>query len=69
MGQADNAQSEHAAATLPSVEEVLADRACSHWLRQALLQALARDPVDAANDAELLAALLDRRCRNMLAGT
>ena len=28
--------------------------------------ALARDPVDAANDAEVLARLLDKRCRKIL---
>jgi len=48
---------------LPELEEVLLDPAGSLWLKDALRSALARDPVDAANDAEVLARLLDRRCR------
>jgi len=51
---------------LPSIEEVLRDPAASLWLRNALCAALVRDPVDAANDAEVLARLLDRRCRSIL---
>ena len=47
---------------LPSIDEVLHDPSASSWLRTALLTALTRDPVDAANDAEVLARLLDRRC-------
>jgi hypothetical protein len=50
----------------PQIEEVLRDPAASFWLRHALNSALARDPVDAANDAEVLARLLDRRCRQIL---
>ncbi len=46
---------------LPSIEDVLADPAASHWLKAALRSALARDPVDAANDSAVLAQLLDRR--------
>jgi len=53
---------------LPSTEEVLRDPAASSWLKSALRSALARDPVDAANDAEILARLLDRRCRSILNG-
>lgn len=51
---------------LPSIDEVLADPTASFWLRHALLAALSRDPVDAANDAEVLARLLDMRCREIL---
>ena len=43
------------------IRELLKDPALSHWLRDALLSALERDPVDAANDAGLLALVLDRR--------
>jgi len=50
----------------PSVQEILADPAVSSWLKNALREALSRDPVDAANDAEVLAKLLDRRCREIL---
>jgi hypothetical protein len=52
---------------LPTIEAVLSDPAASSWLCQALRSALSRDPVDAANDSEVLARLLDRRCRQILA--
>ena len=51
---------------LPEIEEILADPAASFWLQAALRSALARDPVDAANDAEVLARLLNRHCRSIL---
>ena len=54
---------------LPTIEEVLRDPSASFWLKAALRSALGRDPVDAVNDAEVLAALLDRRCRSMLNGS
>jgi hypothetical protein len=54
---------------LPTIEEVLRDPSASFWLKAALRSELARDPVDAANDAEVLALLLDRRCRSMLRET
>jgi hypothetical protein len=50
---------------LPTITQVLADPAASFWLKQTLASALPRDPVDAANDAEL-ARLLDKRCRDAL---
>jgi hypothetical protein len=42
------------------IGQVLADPAASFWLKEALVSALDRDPVDAANDAEVLARLLDQ---------
>ena len=48
------------------IAEVLADPAASFWLKDALRSALLRDPVDAANDAEILAQLLDQRCEAIL---
>jgi hypothetical protein len=54
---------------LPTIEEVLRDPSASFWLKAALRSALGRDPVDAANDAEVLARLLDRRCRSMFRET
>lgn len=54
------------AAELATIDEVLADPSASFWLRHALLAALSRDPVDAANDAELLARLMDKRCCDVL---
>jgi hypothetical protein len=51
---------------LPEIDEVMGDPTASSWLKDALRSALARDPVDAANDAEVLALLLDRHCRSIL---
>jgi hypothetical protein len=51
---------------LPSIEQILADPAASGWLKAALRSALLRDPVDAANDSEVLAKVLDRWCRGIL---
>jgi len=51
---------------LPDIDEVLRDPTTSFWLKEALCSALVRDPVDAANDAEVLARLLDRHCRSIL---
>lgn len=39
----------------------------SYWFRNALLAALDRDPVDAANDAGLLAIVLDKRASEIVA--
>jgi hypothetical protein len=51
---------------LPGIDEVLADAAASYWLKTALRSALCRDPVDAANDSEILARLLKERCDQIL---
>ncbi|NHZ99043.1 hypothetical protein [Massilia sp. CCM 8734] len=51
---------------LPLIEEVLSDPAASNWLKHALMAALQRDAVYAANDSTLLAALLDRRADAVL---
>ena len=50
------------AGDLPRIERVLADPAASFWLKTALRSALCRGPVDAANDSEVLARLLEERC-------
>ena len=47
---------------LPGIDAMLADPAASYWLKTALRSALCRDPVDAANDSEILARLLKDRC-------
>ena len=52
--------------SLPEVQQVLADQCASYWLKASLQSALQRDPVDALNDALLLAALLDARLRTVL---
>ena len=51
---------------LPSIDEVLVDPAASLWLKSALRSALSRDPIDAANDSEILARLLQLRCDRLL---
>jgi transcription initiation factor TFIIIB Brf1 subunit/transcription initiation factor TFIIB len=49
----------------PMCEAILSDPAASYWLKKALRSALKRDPVDAAADAEILAATLRARCDNI----
>lgn len=44
-----------------TADEIFADPAASFWIKSALRAALDRDPVDAANDAEVLAAVLHSR--------
>lgn len=46
---------------LPTAEELLASPAVSDWLKLALRTALTRDPVDASDDASLLASVLNAR--------
>jgi hypothetical protein len=53
-------------ASVPSVDIVLSDPSTSWWLRTSLVSALKRDRVDAANDAEVLARILDAECRSLL---
>jgi hypothetical protein len=50
-------------APVPAVTEILTDRAASVWLKESLEKALTRDPVDALNDALLLASALDAQLR------
>ena len=49
-----------------SILDVLEDPATSEWLKSSLTAALLRDPVDALNDALVLAALLDDHLRRVL---
>lgn len=51
-----------------NVERTLASDAASPWLKEALRAALARDAVDAANDAEALWQLLHARAVRALHG-
>jgi hypothetical protein len=51
---------------LTDIDEVLVDSAASYWLKSALRSALCRDPVDAANDSEILVRLLKERCDRIL---
>ena len=45
----------------PQIDQILSDPAASDWLKRSLVSALERDSVDAANDAEVLAAVLASR--------
>jgi hypothetical protein len=51
---------------LPTIGQILEDPAASLWLKSALRSALSRDPVDAANEADLMAQVLEFRCRTIL---
>lgn len=51
----------------PTVDEVRDDPAASRWLKTALQTALERDPVDAANEAEVLARVLAVHAEGVLA--
>jgi hypothetical protein len=44
-----------------SIQTILDDPAASEWLKTALRAALARDPVDVVNDAEVLCETLKQR--------
>jgi hypothetical protein len=45
---------------------VLSDPSTSYWLKRAIWVLIERDPVDAANDAEVLAKLIEKRCASIL---
>jgi hypothetical protein len=47
----------------PVLASVMTDPTISAWLKEILLSALERDPVDALNDAHLLLTLLNLRLR------
>ncbi|MEP2164176.1 MAG: hypothetical protein ABJ256_04235 [Nisaea sp.] len=55
------------APTSAKAEDLIADPSTSQWLRDALRTALSRDPADAANDAEILAAVVVSLCDESLA--
>jgi hypothetical protein len=48
------------------VTHILEDLSASEWLKAALRTAMARDPVDALNDALALAGVLEDRLRAVL---
>lgn len=50
---------------IPTIEQIVADPATSYWLKNALKQAIARDPVDALHDAMSLTTILSRRFDDM----
>jgi hypothetical protein len=51
---------------LPQSDAILADPETSVWLKSALQSAAERDPIDALNDALVLAATLEERLRREL---
>lgn len=51
----------------PTADAVLEDPASSNWLRSSIRSALERDPVDALNDAIVLATLLEGHLRQVFA--
>ncbi len=53
-------------AFLPTAEQLLDDPAASLWFKSALSAALARDPVQAAHEAQVLAQILNRRADAVL---
>jgi hypothetical protein len=55
-----------AASDVPTPEDMIVDDATSFWLKSALRTALERNPVDALNDAIVLAATLEVRLRFVL---
>ena len=59
-------QLETDAAAAPTVEDLLASPSVSNWLKEALRSALARDPVDAAQDAGVLHLVLSSRADAIL---
>jgi hypothetical protein len=55
-----------ATSPLPNPHEILTDPQASEWLKWALTSAAERDPIDALNDALVLAATLEERLRREL---
>jgi hypothetical protein len=48
------------------IADIMQDPSTSFWFKVTLESALKRDPVDAANDAEVMAKLLSARCAKIL---
>ena len=48
-------------------KQILDDPCASYWLTDALRSAMDRDPVDAASDARILAAVLEQRAQSIFA--
>ena len=48
--------------------QILTDKCASEWLRGSLRWAMQRDPVDSANDAAALLAVLEMRVNVVLGG-
>ena len=51
------------------IADILNDPATSYWLKVSLTEALQRDPVDASNDADLLAEVLEEWAQDVTNST
>ena len=51
----------------PSIRRMIEDPSASDWLKRTAREALRRDPVDAANDINILAKALEHRADHVLA--
>ena len=62
-------QSNHGESTMPDatqrIAKILADPATSYWMMAAIGALLKRDPIDAAHDARLLAAIMEQRAKEI----
>jgi hypothetical protein len=56
----------NATSPLPNSHAILSDPDASEWLKSALRSAATRNPIDALNDALVLAATLEERLRREL---
>jgi hypothetical protein len=56
----------NATSPLPNSHAILEDPKASDWLKAALMSAATRDPIEALNDALVLAATLEGRLRSEL---
>ncbi len=45
------------------INEIMKDPSASFWLKDALKKAVKRDPVDALNDAQILARILELKLK------
>ena len=55
----------HETQAIPPIDDLLASPEISFWLKDAIRANLKRDPVDALNDAELLANVMKRRLEQL----
>lgn len=51
--------------SVPSTETILNDPAASYWLKQAVKDAMQRDPLDALADAIALSVVLRQRLKTL----
>ena len=64
---ADNRQNQKAMKYKKQINEILASPVASYWLKDALKALDSRDPVDALNDAEALARIMETKLDELVA--